>query len=266
MNQTAALEKLDQILAAVPNLTEDSLADRLSTVLYGVDFAASGNPRSEHGVLWALTRVFGSYDRIAEVCERYSETQAQDLTFIAELEVEHFFLRLRVLLDEVAFAIRIHLKPQVRGLGRPEGPGPQKYFSINKFLKFVSEFPNHNVPLTDLINGARGDLERFIGLRDDIAHFRAKAIVFPGTHMSVGFVGSRASRDVKKIEHSDLSQEINQSVIWMWQFLQIDVVRYFRRLIEQGEIDFRSVGVAPVRIQMPGLRRFKNLMNDVARA
>jgi hypothetical protein len=137
--------------------------------------------------------VFGCYDRVVAACEEYSASRADELTFVAALEIEHFLMRLRVLLDEVDYVIRIRLPKTVRGLGQPEGPGPMQYkqFSINKLVKLVDKHPAFYPHLARLLNSNRNNIQTYIELRDDIAHFRAQALIFRGETMSVGFIGSR---------------------------------------------------------------------------
>jgi hypothetical protein len=254
------LAKFEQLLASNIELRQDELADYLASILSGLDHAATGTYHSSSGIFWALTRVFGCYDRLMVACEENSPSRQIDMTFVAELEIEHFFMRLRVLLDEIAYVIRVRLPKTVRGLGQPQGPGPMQYkqFSSNKLLKFVGDHPTFCPHLTRLLESNRANIHKFIELRDDIAHFRAKAIVFPGETMSVGFVGSRdAAPSPQRLPHTDLRAYVNGATIWIWRFLQRDVVEYFRARVENGEIGFAPVGIGPHRIGMPGITRFK---------
>jgi hypothetical protein len=257
---TTDLHKLDQLLASTTTLREDELADYLDSVLSGIDHAATGAYHSGSGVFWALTRVFGCYDRVAAACEEYSPARADELTFFAALEIEHFLMRLRALLDEVAYVIRIRIPETIRGLGQPKGPGPMQYkqFRINTLLKFVRDYPEFCPHLTRLLEGNRHNIHKYIELRDDIAHFRAQALIFRGETMSVGFIGAReAAQNLPSIPHMDLRTYINSATIWMWQFLQRDVVEYLRARVENGELGFAPVGIGPHRIGMPGIARFK---------
>ncbi len=257
---TTDLQKFDQLLASTTTLREDELSDYLASVLSGIDHATTGAYRSSSGVFWALTRVFGCYDRVAAACEEYSASRADELTFFAALEIEHFLMRLRVLLDEVAYVIRIRLPQTVRGLGQPKGPGPMQYkqFRINELLKFVQDYPESSPYLTRLLEGNRDNIHKYIELRDDIAHFRAQALIFRGETMSVGFIGAReAAQSPRTVPHTDLRTYVNSATIWMWQFLQRDVVAYFRARVENGELGFAPLGIGPHRIGMPGVARFK---------
>jgi hypothetical protein len=69
---TTNLQKFDHLLVSTTTLREDELADYLASVLSGIDHAATGADRSSSRVFWALTRVFGCYDRVAAACEEYS--------------------------------------------------------------------------------------------------------------------------------------------------------------------------------------------------
>jgi hypothetical protein len=107
-------------LVCTINLRRDELADYLASVLSGLDYAATGTYHSNSAIFWALTRVFGRYDQLVAACEEYSVATANDKAFVAELELEHFLIRLCALLDEIAYAIRVRLPKAVRGLGQPE--------------------------------------------------------------------------------------------------------------------------------------------------
>jgi hypothetical protein len=267
MTQESALQRLDQILASPTHASEGELADRLSSVLSGIEFARTGSPRSNSGIFWGLTRVFGCYDRLSAVCDDYAINHEDHLTFAAELEIEHLLMRLRVLLDEVAYAIRILLPSNVRGLGGVKGPGPTKHFSMTELLKFTKKYPKHFPLLTHLLENNQSNIHRFIELRDDIAHFRAKAIIFPGDSLNVGFIGARNSNDEQnRVQHTELSEYFNDATIWMWNFLQIDVVDYFRGCVEDNDLAFAPVGIGLARISMPGLTRFKKFLDKTQQA
>jgi hypothetical protein len=242
-------------------LRRDELADYLASVLSGIDHAATGTYRSSSGIFWALTRVFGCYDGVVTACEEYLASRADELTFVAALEIEHFLMRLRVLLDEVAYVIRIRLLRTVRGLGQPKGSGPSKQFSINELLKFVKKNATFCPHLTQLLESNRADIYKYIELRDDIAHFRAQALIFRGDAMNVGFIGSRETAQSQQgVPHTDLRAYINNATIWMWGFLQRDVVAYFRARVENGELGLSPFEIGPYRIAMPGITRFKQVL------
>jgi hypothetical protein len=258
---TTDLQKLDELLASTTELREDELADHLASLLSGLNYAATGTYRPGSGIFWALTRLFGCYDRVVAACEEYSTSSADGLTFVAALEIEHFLIRLRVLLDEVAYDIRVRLPRTVRGLGQPQGPGASKHFSINDLLKFVNKHATFCQYLSRLLESNRGNIHQYIELRDDIAHFRAQALIFLGDAMSVGFIGSRENATSQhRIPHSDLLTYVNNATMWMWRFLQRDVVAYFRARVENGELGFAHVGIGPRRIGMPGIIRFKQVL------
>ena len=82
--------------------------------------------------------------------------------------------------------------------------------------------------------------------------------------MSVGFIGSReTAQSQQAVPHTDLQTYVNSATIWMWQFLQMDVVEYFRARIENGEIGFAPIGIGPHRISMPGITRFKHVLGEL---
>ena len=138
-----------------------------------------------------------------------------------------------------------------------------KQFSINKLVKFVDKHPAFYPHLARLLNSNRNNIQTYIELRDDIAHFRAQALIFRGETMSVGFIGSRETvQSQQALPHTDLRAYVNNATIWMWRFLQKDVVAYFRARVENGEIGFAPLGIGPHRIGMPGITRFKQVLGE----
>lgn len=256
------LERFDTVLASGTDFPDDELPDRLSTILSGLDYAKTNSIHSHSGIFWGLTRVFGCYDQLTELCDEYVTTGVHGLTFVAALEIEHFLIRLRTLLDEVAYAIRTRISENVRGLSPLGGPGPieYKHFSITTLLKFIGKYPNYCTHLNRLLENNKSEIKKFIELRDDIAHFRAKAIIFPGPPLSVGFVGARDDFPSKTLKHTNLSEYVDEATILVWNFLQFDLVQYFRGRVEDGEINFKPLGMGLTRISMPNIRRFKKLL------
>jgi hypothetical protein len=145
----------------------------------------------------------------------------------------------------------------VRRLSDPGGPTGYKQFSINSFIGYVEKNPNCCPHLKRLMENNRASINRYITIRDDIAHFRAKALIFLGDKMSVGFAGARESKGHGILPHTDLRTYVDNATTWMWDFLERDVIEYFRGRIADGELDFKPLGIGPHRISMPGIARFK---------
>jgi hypothetical protein len=267
LGQTASLSgaeptrRFKELIRANLKCSEDVLPDLLSSVIAGIDFAA-GRQTSHSGIFWALTRLVGCYERLGFLYGEYASSKNDALCYDAELEVEHFLIRLRVLIDEISYIIRSFMPKKVRGLSEPEGPGPLEFrqFRIRKFLRFVSANPNYSTALTNLIEKNRSAIDRFISRRDDIVHFRAKAIVIRTDRMMVGFVDRNLAKIRDTLPHEDLMQFVNPSLAWVWHFMQSDVVEYFGELIQEGTLDFSYFGIGPHRLRMPGARRLKLML------
>jgi hypothetical protein len=78
------LQKLDELLRSkIDLLPENALADYLSAVLSGLERAKSGSPHARSGIFWALTRVFGCYDRLVAACEEYTTSHRDTVARLA---------------------------------------------------------------------------------------------------------------------------------------------------------------------------------------
>jgi hypothetical protein len=265
VNRTdSSIEKFDAIFDESVDFLDGQLPDFLSSILSGINWGTKQSFGSHSGTFWALTRLVGCYERLSILYESYALSKADDVCIEAELEIEHFLIRLRVLIDELAYAIRAHMPLEVRGLGKPQGPGPVQYqqFSISKLLTFVRKNPKYSEALTTLIESNRTQIDDFVSRRNDIVHFRAKAIVFSTETMRVGFLNSRLSPRAGSVQHTDLREFIEPALVWVWRFMQSDMVQYFRNEIAAGTLKFEKIGIGPHKIHMPGSIRLKRLLNS----
>lgn len=252
------LEGLDRIFAAKSEVKENQIATHLGTILDGV----GGNKLGGYsGIFWALVRIFRSYDIICNSYDAHKDN-ADKFDLDVEADVEHFLIRLRVVMDEISFVIRMSMPKVVRYLSQPGGEGNPDYyqFSINQFLRFTSKHKDIFPILTKLFDKNRESIGKYIGLRDYIAHFRARAIVFSGPALSVGLIGARDDPRNFTRPRVDLQDYVDEIMLWLWAFIEFDVVEYFRERIESGDLEVSRFGFAASFVNAPGIGRLKRAM------
>lgn len=177
-----------------------------------------------------------------------------------DADIESFLIRLRVMFDELAFVIRSFMPIYVRHLSSPEGgvPANYKYFSFNSFLKYVSKYPEADPLLTHLVDGRKTFFKEFIEKRDDIIHFRAKAVVFVRDQLGVGFLDKNLDYSSgSSIQIRDLAPYVAGAITDLWNFMNDDMVSYFRTLIGSGRLRYKPLGIGCVIMKGTGVARLK---------
>jgi hypothetical protein len=130
---------------------------------------------------------------------------------------------------------------------------------MTKLQSFIEKQPNFSPSLAEPIRKNNLNINKFIQHRNDVVHFKAKAIVYREDRMSVDFIGARA-RSGSKRKSIDLLEYVNNATSWIWGFMQSDLVHYFCERIRLGEVEFAPLGIGPHRIGIPGIIRFKKLL------
>jgi hypothetical protein len=96
----------------------DSLPVPFFATLHAIGFGEHGNLHHfETGTLfWSLVRLFGHYERIAEVLNRPSHQRPH-----LESDIESYIVRLRIVLNDIAYVIWQFLPKSTRGLKAKRG-------------------------------------------------------------------------------------------------------------------------------------------------
>jgi hypothetical protein len=154
-----------------------SLHVPLFEALDAIGFGEHGNIRHfDTGTLfWSLTRLFGCYERVLSSLALSSEHRP-----FLEADLEHYIVRFRIVMNDVAFVVRQIMPSSLRGFkGLTGGVHPKNLemsvFTLSAYLsKNVACFPE----LAQAFAGASKWMTRLANDRDNVVHYKSKVVVF----------------------------------------------------------------------------------------
>jgi len=229
-----------------------------------------------HSLSWSLTRIFGHYHRIVSVWDPYGVGENHlNSTFLAD-DIESFIIRLRILLNEIAFIIRQLYPEQIRGMPSPKGKqrAANKEMSINELRKFALKNPEFDPKLTELLSKNEDWLVTLRKQRDDIVHYKSQVVIFdpgkPGMMFAVVNPGSDYPTEPTqeggvRLVLTPVFEFVNSQIVSLLIFLNQDVVEFITSLIKTNGLQYGDVGVpGSTRISCVGVTLF-NLINGHSR-
>lgn len=226
-----------------------------------------------HSLFWSLTRLFEHYYRIIDVWDPYGVGDSHlSSTFLAN-DIESFIVRLRILLNEVAFIIRQLYPKDARGMPSPTGKQrtANKEISINDVRKFILKNPEFDPKLTELLSKNEDWLVRLCKQRDDIVHYKSQVSIFepgkPNMMFAITNPGGDYPMQVTQEGGSSLVltpvfEFVNEQMASLLIFLNRDAVEFIMSMIKSNGFQYGEVGLpGSTRISCTGVTLF-NLISE----
>lgn len=219
----------------------------------------------ETGTLfWSLTRLFGFYHRII-----VSLHEKNNRAFL-ESDIESFIIRMRIVLNDVAFIIRQLLPDQTHGLKGPKGgTHPRnKEMSIFDIYSYLSNKPNQFPEIKAALYKNKDWIFRLKEQRDNIVHYKSKVIIFQ-TEPDLSFAMLNAAGTERTVATEDggrrvvmtpVFEFINSQMLSFHNFMHADLHNALKEHIARNGIDFKEIGSDP-RMSSLGIALFKKINN-----
>jgi len=222
---------------------------------------------------WSLTRVFEQYYRIISVWDPYCIGDNHLNSIFLANDIESFIIRLRILLNEVAFIIRQLYPNQVRGMPSPKGERrtENKEISINDLRKFTTKNPDFDPKLTKLLKQNKDWLDTLRKQRDDIVHYKSQVQIFEPDKPEMTFAIINPGGDYPTQRTQDggirlvltpVFEFVNSQIVSLLIFLNQDVVEFIMSMVVSQGFKYGETGVpGSTRFSCPGVALF-NLINE----
>jgi hypothetical protein len=153
------------------------LAVPLFGVLRAIGFGEHENPHhfNTGTLFWSLTRLFGCYERIMDTLHQ----PFMGRPFL-EADIESFIIRFRIVLNDIAYVLWQLLPSNTRGLKGPRGATHprNKEVSIIAVANFLEKNESKYPELAAAFARARPWMDRLRNDRDNVVHYKSKALVF----------------------------------------------------------------------------------------
>lgn len=245
----------------------DSLEVPLFGALDAIGFGQHGNPNhfNTGTLFWSLTRLFCCYERVTSVLH----LSRQERPFL-DADLEHFIIRFRIVLNDIAYIVWQLLPPNERGLKGPKGPVHAKnreisIFSLGEFLKrHAPTYPE----LADAISSSATWMARLKQDRDRVVHFKAKVVIFEDSSPSFALLGAagteftEAARTAgQQLPREHVGEFVNGQMLALHRFMHESLEMAVSAHSVRLGLNSRSAG-SNHRMTCPGIRRFREI-NEV---
>jgi hypothetical protein len=232
--------------------------------LRAIGFGEHGNVHHfEIGTLfWSLTRLFGCYERVLSVLS----LPRAERPFL-EADLEHFIVRFRIVLNDVAFVLRQLLPIDARGLKGPKGGTHPRnremsVFVLSEFfLKFCEAHPEFALAFQE----ADAWMTRLKNDRDNVVHYKAKVVIFESPEPSFALLNAAGTERTEptpeggsKLLLEPVGEFVNTQMLALHYFMNGALANSVRAHALRGGLKMMQVGQNH-RITCIGIQRFRNV-------
>jgi hypothetical protein len=211
-------------------------------------------------LFWSLTRLFGCYERVFASLELPFGQRPY-----LEADLENFIIRFRIVLNDVAYVVWQVLPKDARGLKGPRGGTHPRnrevsVFSVAEFLqKNESAYPE----LATAFASARPWMDRLKNDRDNVVHYKSKALVFdsdPPSFALINAAGTERSESTpeggSRLVLEPLPSFFNGQLLALHTFMHHDLAGAIRA--HASRLSLRQIPVGSnERMTCMGIKRFK---------
>ncbi|WP_017451405.1 hypothetical protein [Herbaspirillum rubrisubalbicans] len=240
--------------------------DRLPAPLYQViDNLKFANPNMhlDSGTLfWSVGRLFATYERAMSALEE----GMIEKSFFLEMDIENFVIRMRIVLNDIAFLIRHILPKHARNISPPSPRGGRSdhrtyEMSMNTLIQGMGEqpelYPEFWVPLSAI----KEWIETRKHERDRIIHYKSRILVVSDTDgprfLTLSTDDDRNLRPMTSRERSTpVANFLNMEMLQLHNLMHNSLPPAIRTYCEKKGMTIASQH-SNSQIGGPGVERFK---------
>lgn len=231
-------------------------------VLRAIGFGEHENPHhfNTGTLFWSLTRLFGCYERIMAVLP---------LPFVErpflEADIESFIIRFRIVLNDIAYVVWQLLPRNTRGLKGPRGETHPRNREVS-ILALADFFEKNNTDYPELaatFSDARHWINRLRNDRDNVVHYKSKALVFdtnPPSFALINAAGTERSVPTpeggSRLVLEEIPSFVNGQLLSVHNFMHCDLAEAIRSHATRAGLKQVQVGWNE-RMRCVGTKRFR---------
>lgn len=231
-------------------------------VLRAIGFGEHENPHyfNTGTLFWSLTRLFGCYERIILALEQpFGERP------YLEADIENFIVRFRIVLNDLAYVLWQLLPQNARDLKGPKGGThpKNKEVSITAISDYLIANPKLYPELADTLTRAQPWISRLKNDRDNVIHYKSKALVFdthPPSFALINAAGTERSEATpeggSRLILEPIPNFVNDQLLSLHKFMHADLALSIRAHAIRSNFKLIAVG-SNERMQCIGTRTFK---------
>lgn len=216
-------------------------------------------------LFWSLIRLFNCYHRIVTVVS----LDRNQRPFL-DVDIENYIIRMRIVLNDIAFILRQLLPENKRYIKNPKGnTHPRnKEMSIFEIINYFSKYPNEIPEITEALNNNKKWIFEMKEQRDNIIHYKSKVVIFESKpDISFAMVNAAGTEKKEKtleggirISTIPVLTFINSQTLSLNNLLQIDLYNSINKYVNKIDSNFKEIGTNS-RMGCIGIEMFKKINN-----
>ena len=239
----------------------------ISTPLFGIlgslGFSHYSNYHhfNTNTLFWSLTRLYSYYYRVITVLPLPREQRP-----FLESDIEGFIIRMRIVLNDIGYIIWQLVPPNQRYLKGPKGKTHPKNREMS--IHTIAAFFQSEQSELEFDSAFKANLEwinRLRDQRDNVVHYKAKALVIETTPVSFSLVNAaytEAYEDTpdggKRLITTPVYDFVNDQILSLHKFMHTDLASAFKEYIDRSNLKYQEVGSNP-RMGCLGIELFKQV-------
>lgn len=231
-------------------------------VLRAIGFGEHENPHhfNTGTLFWSLTRLFGCYERIMGTLPLPFDERP-----FLEADIENFIIRFRIALNDIAYVVWQFLPRYTRGLKGPRGETHPRNREVS-ILALAEFFEKNNTNYPELaaaFSSARPWINRLRNDRDNVVHYKSKALVFdtePPSFALINAAGTERSVPTpeggSRLVLEEIPSFVNNQLLSLHNFMHYDLANAIRAHAIRVSLKQVPVGWNE-RMRCAGTKRFR---------
>jgi hypothetical protein len=252
-------------------MNEDYNIHSLATPLFGLlgslGHTAFGSYHhfDTHTLFWSLTRLFGYYHRIIT-----SLPSPRDKRPFLDSDIESFIIRMRIVLNDVAFVLRQLLPAQAPGLKGPKGATHprNREMSMSSLITYLTKQQHVYPELAAVLETNKGWMSHLREQRNNVVHYKSKVVVFePESEISFAVLNAagtektvRTPEGGVRVVMTPVFGFINGQTVSLHKFLHSDLYVALKEHVTKHYSSFKQIG-SDDRMTCIGITLFKRINN-----
>ncbi|MED5618127.1 hypothetical protein [Ideonella sp. BN130291] len=232
--------------------------------LDAIGFGEHGNIRHfDTGTLfWSLTRLFGCYERVFLALAMSRE----DRLFL-DADLEHYIIRFRIVMNDVAFVIRQIMPSSLRGFkGLTGGVHPKnREMSVFTLAQYLSKNSDSFPEFAEAFASASKWMARLANDRDNVVHYKSKVVVFETPIPSFALVNAAGTERSEptadgrsQMALTQISEFVNSQMLALHRFMHEDLATAVTSYASRVGLKSIQAGHNH-RISCIGIQRFRSI-------
>lgn len=221
-------------------------------------------------LFWSLTRLYGCYYRILMALPPYNVNRNSRV--FLDSDIESFVIRMRIVLNEVAFIVRLLLPENARGIKGPKGAKhpKNKEMSIHDLYISLSKSPQFAPEIMNALQINMAWIGRLRDQRDNIVHYKSKALIFEfePDPISFAFMDAAGTQNMiatpnggSRVVTTPVLEFVNSQMLALHNFLNTDLCQAVDTHILREDSTFVNVFRSKVMMQGIGVSLFRQHNN-----